>query len=160
MELGIWHYFDTVSDSNYEDDLGDLEDYGSGVDLSIEGTGVDVDNIYSETSNVFQFSLEDNPSYLTFGFSDFTEFNSTPSSATVVMVYKPTANNPNYLDMSLAGKPLPLLTGDSKKWYLYNQTVDVTGIAMNYPSNLTLYIEIGKENTKYINIDYLAVHLN
>ena len=102
--------------------------------FSVEGTGVDVNGIYSPTSNIFPFSLNNNPSYLTFGFSDFATFESNPSSITLVMIYRPTLNNPDYRDMSIAGKSIQKLNGNSKDtWYLYNQTVDVTGISMDYP---------------------------
>ncbi len=159
MELGIWHYFDTVSDSNYDEYIDDLKDHGSGVNFSSQSTGEELTG-YSPSSNIFPFSLNDNPSELTFRFSNFTTFESKPSSVTLVMIYQPTVENPQCQDMSIAGKSVPMLTGNSKNtWYLYNQTVDVTGISMDYPSDLTYYIKINKENSKYINIDYLAVRL-
>jgi hypothetical protein len=160
MNLSIPHYFETVSDPNYEQYLDDLKDHGSGVDLSIESTGKQLDS-YNPSSNIFPFSLNNDPSELTFRFRDFTTFESKPSSVTLVMIYQPTLNTPGYKDMSIAGKSVPMLTGVSKNtWYLYNQTVDVTGISMDHPSDLTLYIKIGKENSKHINLDYLAVYLN
>jgi hypothetical protein len=160
MNLSVWHYFDTISDSNYEQYLDDLKDYGSGVDLSIESTGKKLDG-YTPSSNIFPFSLNNNPSELTLKFSNFTAFESKPSSVTLVMIYQPTVNNPVYQNMSVAGKSVPALTGNSRDtWYLYNQTIDVTGISMNNPSDLALYLKIGKENSKYINIDYLAVRLS
>jgi len=160
MKKGIWYYFDTVSDSNYKQYMNYLKDYNSGVNLSINSTGKEL-NGYTASSNVFPFSLNNNPSELTFKFSNFTTFESKPSSVTLVMIYHPTVDTPKYLNMSIAGKSVPILTGDSKKyWYLYNQTVDVTGISMDYPSNLTLYMKIEEHNNKYINVDYLAVRLN
>ncbi len=158
MELGRWYYFNTVSDSNYEDDLDDLEDYGSVVDLSIEGTGVNLDS-YIPTSNLLEHNLKNNPMELTFSYSDSTEFNSTPNSATVVMIYLPTVNNPEYQDMSVAGELLPPLGGNSKNtWYLYNQTAN---IYIDDPSDLKLYMKVnGVTSSASIKIDYLAIRLN
>ena len=160
MKLGTWYYFDDVSDSNYKKHLDYLKDYNSGVNLSINSTGQNLNN-YTNSTNVFPFSLNNNPSELTFRFNNFTTFKSKPSSVTLVMIYKPTVKDPVYQNMSIAGKSVPVLAGNIKdNWYLYNQTVDVTGISMNDPSDLTLYIKIGKENSKSINIDYLAVRLD
>jgi hypothetical protein len=160
MKLNQWYYFDNVSDSNYKQYLDYLKNYNSGVNLSINSTGKEL-NDYTASSNVFPFSLNNNPSELTFRFSNFTTFESKPSSVTVVMIYNPTVKDPVYQNMSIAGKPVPVLTGKSKDtWYLYNQTVNVTGMSINYSSDLTLYIKIGEQNSKYINIDYLAVRLD
>jgi hypothetical protein len=160
MKLGTWYYFDTVSDSNYKQYLDYLKDYNSGVNLSINSTGKEL-NDYTASSNVFPFSLDNNPSELTFKFSNFTTFESKPSSVTLVMIYQPTVKNPSYQNMSIEGKSIPALTGNiASTWYLYNQTVNVSGMSINYPPDLALYINIGKQKNDYINIDYLAVRLN
>ena len=157
MKLNKWYSFDTASDKGIN--LFPLSDYGSTIDLSIK----DIDQAlsgYSESSNIFTYNLRNKPLESTFGFSGFTEFESQPSSATVLMIYQPKFDNPKYQDMSVSDIPLPKLTGNNKNtWYLYKQTVK--GLSISDPSELTYYIKIDKEKTsREIDIDYLAVYLS
>jgi hypothetical protein len=157
MKLKELYYFNVASDPTI--DLSRLRDYDSRVDFSIEDTkGKDLGNIYSP-SNIF--SPDNNTLESTFGFNGFTEFESQPSFVTIVMIYQPGSNNPQYQDMSsVSGISLQTLNGTSKQnWYLYKQTVPCTLISD--PSKLTYYIKIdGLTSNKNINIDYLAIYLS
>lgn len=157
MELNKPYYFNTVSITGI--DLSSLRDCGSGADLSIQSTGQALSG-YSQSSNIVTYNLKDSSFEPTFGFSGFTEFESQPSSATILMIYRPKFKEPDYQDTNISGKSLPELTGDKDDtWYLYKQAT--TNLSISDPSNLTYYIKIGKENgNKYIDIDYLAIYLS
>lgn len=157
MQLNRWYCFNTVSVTGMN--LSYLSDYGTGANLSTQSTG-QVLSEYSSISNIFTFNLNKKTFEPTFGFSNFTEFEYQPSSATILMIYRPKFNNPKYQEMNVSGKPLPNLTGNTKDiWYLYQQTA--TNLSISNPSNLTYYIKIGEENGKNeIEIDYLAVYLS
>ena len=100
-----WYSFDTASDTTI--DLYRLRDYGSPVDLSIKNTNPGFGWIHT-SSNIFTHDLKNNPLESTFGFSSFTEFESQPSSATILMIYQlPKLSNPPY--MTFAGNALPTL---------------------------------------------------
>jgi hypothetical protein len=112
-------------------------------------------------NNIFTHNLQNNNTLeSTFGFNDFTEFESQPNFVTILMIYKPRFNNPQYQNMSVSGIPLPALNGkDQNIWYLYKYTVPCTSISD--PSKLTYYIKINGENgKKEIDIDYIAIYLN
>ena len=87
MKLNQWYYFNTAS--NTEIDLFPLMDCGSPVDLSIQNTaGNDLGKKYSKSSNVLTCNLDNSSFESTFGFNGFTEFESQPSSVTILMVYQ------------------------------------------------------------------------
>lgn len=157
MKLNQWYSFDTSSDPTIE--MYRLSDYGSAVDLSVQNTTpTQVLSGYSASSYITH-NLKDNPLESTFGFSSFTEFESQPSSAKILIIYRlPNFNNLSY--MAFIGNPLnPTLTKSSgNDWYLYTQTI--TDVSINDPSDLKFYLEIGAENGRKIDIDYLAVYLS
>ncbi|WP_232316193.1 hypothetical protein [Methanosarcina vacuolata] len=153
------HYFNTVSST--EVNLSYLKDYSSssGVDFSTESTG-EILSTYS-SSSYYSHNLNGNPLNLTFGFNNSTKLEpNSPSSITLIMIYQPTFKNPSYQSMTIAGKVLPTMTGNSQNtWYLYNQTTNISSISG--PSNLTFNLKINSENKdRAINIDYLAVYLS
>lgn len=156
MKLNQWYCFDTASDPAI--DLSRLMGHGSDslVDFSIANTCEPLDNKYKE-SNIFTHDLKNNSLDSIFGFSSFTEFESQPSSVTILMIYQlPVLSNHPY--MTIAGKPLPLLKEDNgNKWYLYKQTV--SGVSISDPSDLKFNLKIDAQNGK-IGIDYLAVYLS
>jgi hypothetical protein len=156
MKLNQWYSFNAASDPTI--DLSRLMDCGFPVDFSIQNT----DKALSEYSknNIFTYNLGNSTLESIFGFNGFTEFESQPSSVTILMIYHPEFDNPTYQDMSVSGISLPKLTGkDKKNWYLYKYTVPCTSISD--PSKLTYYIKINGENgNKEIDIDYLAVYLS
>ncbi|MGI5990757.1 MAG: hypothetical protein ACOX79_00750 [Methanosarcina sp.] len=154
MKLNQWYCFDTVSDTRI--DLYRLRDYGSPVDLSIQNT--QALSKYSPSSNIFTHDLKNNPLESVFGFSSFTEFESQPSSAKILMIYRlPDLNNPPY--MIFTGNALDPLTEDNgNSWYLYTKTVSAASI--NDPSDLGFYLKIDAENGRKIDIDYLGVYLS
>ena len=95
MKLNQWYSFDTASDTTI--DLYRLRDYGSPVNLTINNTNP-VLNGY-KSSNIFTHDLKNNPFESIFGFSSFTEFESQPSSAKILMIYQlPNLNNPPIYD--------------------------------------------------------------
>lgn len=112
-------------------------------------------------NNIFTHNLQNNNTLeSTFGFNGFTEFEYQPKFVTILMIYRPRFNDPQYQNMSVSGIPLPTLNGkDQNIWYLYKHTVPCTSISD--PSKLTYYIKINGENgKKEIDIDYLAVYLS
>jgi hypothetical protein len=153
------YYFNTASNAGI--DLFPLMDCGSPVDLSIQNTaGNELGKKYSKSSNVLTCNLNNNSFESTFGFSGFTEFESQPTSVTILMVYQPqNSNNAPYMSMSIAGKPLSLLVDNyNNNWYLYKQTV--SGVSISDPSDLEFNLRIDAQNEKPIDIDYLAVYLS
>lgn len=155
MKLNQWYCFNAASDPTI--DLSRLMDYDSRVDLSIQNTDQALSG-YSESSYITH-DLKDNPLESTFGFSSFTEFESQPNSAKILMIYRlPDLNNPPY--MTFTGNALdPTLTEDNgNRWYLYTKTVSAASI--NDPSDLEFYLKIDAQNGKKIDIDYLAVYLS
>ncbi|MGB9938535.1 hypothetical protein [Methanosarcina sp.] len=150
------YYFNTVSVTGVN--LSALMDYGSGVNISTQSTGEPF-GTYS-FSNYYPYNLN-SPLNLTFGFNNSTKLEPyPPNSVTLIMIYQPTFNSPSYQSMTIAGKALPIMTGNSQNtWYLYNQT---TNISISDPSNLTFNLKINSAsgNGKNINIDYLAVYLS
>jgi hypothetical protein len=156
MKLDQWYCFNAASDPTM--DLSCLRDCGFPVDFSIQNTDKALSE-YSE-NNIFMYNLGNNALESTFGFSGFTEFESQPSSVTILMIYHPEFNNPTYQDMSVSGISLPKLNGTSKDtWYLYKHTVK--DLSISDPSKLTYYMKINGENgNKMIDIDYLAVYLS
>jgi hypothetical protein len=158
MKLNQLYCFNTVSVTGI--DLSLLSDNGTGADLSTQNTDQALSG-YSPSSNILTYDLHKSSFETTFGFSGFTEFESQPNSATILMIYRPKFDSPNYQDMNVSGKSLIKLTGNNEDtWYLYKQTA--TNLSISDPSNLTYYIKIGKEQNgnKNIDIDYLAVYLN
>jgi hypothetical protein len=160
MKLNQLYCFDTVS--NPAIDLSSLIDPSLPASASTQANTTGQDLSGYSPNDIFTYNLQNNNSLeSTFGFNGFTEFESQPSLVTILMIYQPGANNPQYQDMSIiADTFLPKLTGtDKDKWYLYKQTVPCTSISD--PSKLTYYIKINGENgKKEINIDYLAVYLS
>lgn len=155
MKLNQWYSFDTSSDPTIE--LYRLSDYGSAVDLSIQNT----DKVLSgySASSYITHDLKDNPLESTFGFSSFTEFESKPSLAKILIIYRlPALNNLSY--MAFTGNSLnPALTEDNgKKWYLYTRTIPAASI--NDPSDLDFYLRIDAENGRKVDIDYIGVYLS
>ncbi|MCC4765866.1 hypothetical protein FXW07_04320 [Methanosarcina sp. DH1] len=156
MKLNQWYSFDTASDPTIE--LYRLSDCGSPVNLSVQNITDQVLSGYTESSYVTH-DLKNNPFDSTFGFDSFTEFESQPNSAKILIIYRlPDINNPSY--MSFAGNSLnPALTeGNGNKWYLYTRTIPATSI--NDPSDLDFYLRIDAETGKKVDIDYLAVYLS
>ncbi len=154
MKLDKWYCFETVSGTNV--DLSKLRDYDLNSNLA-QDTGKL--SGYS-SNNSFTHNLKDNPLYSTFEFSSFTEFEFQPSSATILMIYRPKFNSDSSY-VTFAGKALdPTLTGSNNgnDWYLYKQTISAASI--NDPSDLDFYLKIGAENGRKIDIDYLAVYLS
>lgn len=160
MKLNQWYCFNTASDPTI--DLSSLMDYDSRVAfLTQADTRGKILSGYSSI-NIFTPNLQNNNTFeSTFGFNGFTEFESQPSFVTIVMIYQPGSNNPQYQDMSsVSGISLQTLNGTSKQnWYLYKQTVPCTLISD--PSKLTYYLKIDElTSNKNINIDYLAIYLS
>lgn len=156
MKLNQWYSFDTSSDPTTE--LYRLSDYGSTVDLSVENITALVLNGYTASSYITH-DLKDNPLESTFGFSSFTEFESRPTSAKILIIYRlPDISNPSY--MSFIGNSLnPALTeGNGNKWYLYTRTIPAASI--NDPSDLDFYLRIDAENGRKVDIDYIGVYLS
>lgn len=153
MKLNKWYFFNTVSGTGI--DLSCLRDCDPTVVIPIENS----DGPLSEYSNgnIFTHDLKKDSLESTFGFSGFTEFESQPNSVTILMIYHPRFNNPQYQDMSVSGTPLPKLTGNNKEnWYLYKQTIPTSA---SDPSKLKYHIKIDLQNGE-IDIDYLAVSLS
>jgi hypothetical protein len=156
MKLNQWYCFNTASDAGI--DLFPLMDCGSPVDLSIQNTaGNNLGKKYSKSSNVLTCNLDNNSFESTFGFSDFTEFESQPTSVTILMVSQAPNLNSSYT--TLAGKALPPLADNYKNnWYLYKKTIN--GISISDPSDLEFNLKIDAQKGKKIDIDYLAVYLS
>jgi hypothetical protein len=143
MKLNQWYCFDTASDPTI--DLSRLMDCGSPVDLSIQNTDKVLSG-YSKSSYITH-DLKDNPFESTFGFSSFTEFESQPSSAKILMIYRLSKlNNSPY--MTFTGNELdPTLTGDNgNNWHLYTKTISAESI--KDPLDLHFYLKIDAENGK------------
>lgn len=159
MKMNQLYYFNTVADPVI--DLSRLMDYDSRVSfLTQTDTRGQILSGYSP-NNIFTHNLQNNNTLeSTFGFNGFTEFESQPNFVTILMIYKPRFNDPQYQDMSVSGIPLPTLNGEDQNiWYLYKHTVPCTSISD--PSKLTYYIKINGENgKKEIDIDYLAIYLS
>jgi hypothetical protein len=161
MKLNQWYCFEISSDSAI--DLSRLMNYGSdSLDFSIVNTCKSLGNSNKyDSSNNNIFTSGNNKSFeSTFGFNSFTEFESKPSSVTILMIYKfPQLNN---LDMTIAGTaidPKVLIDNDNNnQWYLYKQTIN--GISINDPSDLKFHLNIDAQGGKDIQIDYLAVYLS
>jgi hypothetical protein len=159
MEMDKWYNFNKISDNgaNSGVDLLSFKDYGTGFSFPTNDPYDSVLNPYSKDNNVF---LHDQPYTLnlTFGFNDYTEFESQPTSATIRMIYHYTFSNTNPGTIQISGKSFDSLTGPKNTdWCLYNKT---TSINITEPSNLTLNLRLNHQNPKYIEIDYLAVRLN
>jgi hypothetical protein len=103
MKLNQWYFFNAASDPTI--DLSRLMDCGFPVDFSIQNT----DQALSEYSknNIFTYNLGNSTLESIFGFNGFTEFESQPSSVTILMIYHPGFETPQYQDMSVSGIPLP-----------------------------------------------------
>lgn len=159
MKLNQWYSFDTSSDTTI--DLYRLRDYGAPVNFSIQDTtGKDLGKTYSESSYVLTDILDNDNSFESiFGFNGFTEFDSEPSSVTILMIYQFPKLDP-LPNMTLRGETLPQLVDNNKNnWYLYQQTIN--NISISDPSDLEFNLKIGAQNgNKKINIDYLAVYLS
>jgi hypothetical protein len=156
MKLNQWYSFDTSSDPTIE--LYRLSDYGSTVDLSVENITNLVLSGYTESSYLTH-DLKDNPLESTFGFSSFTEFESKPTLAKILIIYRlPVLNNLSY--MAFTGNSLnPALTeSNGKNWYLYTKTIPAASI--NDPSDLDFYLRIDAENGRKVDIDYIGVYLS
>lgn len=159
MKLNQWYYFNTASNTGI--DLFPLMDGGTPVDLSIKNTeGNNLGTKYSKSSNVLTCNLHNNSFESTFGFNGFTEFESQPSSVTILMVYQPqNSNNAPSMSMSIAGKPLSLSADKyNNNWCIYKQTV--SGVSISDPSDLEFNLNIYADKGKSIDIDYLAVYLS
>ena len=158
MKLHQWYCFDTASDPTI--DLSRLIDYGSGslVNFSIVNTCESLGNKYNTPNNNI-FTSSNNASFeSTFGFNSFTEFESQPSSVTILMIYQlPKLNS---LNMTIAGKTIDpnTLIGNTNNWYLYKQTIN--GVSISDPSNLKFNLRIDAQGGKDIKIDYLGVYLS
>ena len=126
MELGKWYYFDTFT-GTYEGtsisgstDPNVLKDRDKGPSLP-QGVQNYILNPYSSV-NDFKHSMEKNVKTLdlNFGVNSFSSFSSTstPTKATILMIYNFSGSTKPNIVMTLAG------TGDTFKpkdgWCLYN----------------------------------------
>jgi len=159
MKLNQWYCFNKVSDSTV--DLSQFENYGSGTDFSVDTTNQDETLSAYSPDQEFTYNVKKNTLELTFGFNDFTKFESNPTSATIRMIYHYNFDSPSG-NMEVAENSLDFLSGTKDNWYLYNET---KAININDPSELTFYLKINKVGgdskiSTNITIDYLAVYLS
>jgi hypothetical protein len=159
MRLNRWYCFNKVSDSTVN--LSKFASCGSGANFSVDTT--DNDEILSDYNPDQEFTyskIKNSPLQLSFGFNNYTEFKSKPSSATIRMIYRYNYNSPSG-DLKVSGNSLEFLSGSINEWYLYNETKTIN---ITDPSELTFDLTIQKSTgggtEKNITIDYLAVRLN
>ncbi|WP_292373849.1 DUF7289 family protein [Methanosarcina sp. UBA411] len=170
MELGKWYYFDIFT-GTYEGTLisasitnpNMLTDHDEDYSLPI-GSFKNYELSSYSGVNDFNYDMGKNGKTLnlTFGFNSFSSFNSTstPTHATICMIYSFNNSDKPNIVMTLAG------TGNDAfqpkdGWCLYNQTLSITP---EDPKDITLNLKVNTDNgndasgTFYI--DYLAVYLS
>ena len=93
-------------------------------------------------------------------FTNFTEFNNTPSSATIRMIYRYTRSSTDRPDMKIWFTGItPDSFSPQDNWRLYNDTFMISS---DTPSDLNFNVEIDADNKEQgtFYIDYLAVYLS
>jgi hypothetical protein len=164
MKLGKWYCFDTVTGTYDGAPISTsptlLKDYDSSfVFPSGSYKGLELTS-YSSTNNFSQEVAKNKKLVLNFNFKNFAEFNNTPSSATIRMIYMYKRNDSNRPDMDMwfTGKTHDSINPQDN-WRLYNDTFMVSP---GTPSDLNFNVDIDAENKEQgtLYIDYLAVYLS
>ncbi|WP_156164064.1 hypothetical protein [Methanosarcina sp. 1.H.T.1A.1] len=168
MKLGTWYYFDTFSGTyngmvlSPSPDPALLIDYDPLASLPTgDSQGVQVTPYYSK--NEFSKSIDEQKNLqLTFGFNNYTKFESSPSKATILMVYKyDKVQNEPEMESQVGGKSVTTNKIPCGNWIVYNNTYTFS-MSPSSPSSLTFNLDVKAWNNEQgtFHIDYLAVRLD
>jgi hypothetical protein len=169
MELGKWYYFNTFN-GTYEKTLipsnitdpNVLKDRNENYSLPL---GVKNQQLSSYSRvNDFNYIMGQSGKNLNlnFGFNGFSSFSSTstPTNATICMIYSFSGSKEPNIVMTLAGTGNDAFKPNSG-WCLYNETLP---ISPKNPEDITLNLKIttdsGNSAAGTVSIDYLAIYLS
>lgn len=168
MRLKQWYYFDTFTGIINGAALSPspnpvlLRDYDSAQSSLPSGNFPGVELIPYNSKNEFSKRIGKNENIdLSFKINGYTEFESTPSQATILMVYRYERENTSgaKMEMSFAGANLPSINKLPDNWRVYNQTVS---ISPSSPSDLAFNLKVSSSNNEQgtFHIDYLTFYLS
>jgi hypothetical protein len=174
MKLNQWYCFDTAI-GTYKDEtpLSPSPDPANFMDSNYVNPSIpsesstDTELSSYKSKNEFSRHLEEQESInLTLGFSDYTKLESTPSKATVLIIYKydndySTKNSNPTMEMSLAGVKFDSINSFPTGWRVHYDTKKFTASPTS-PSNLIFNLKAITKNNQggTFHIDYLAIYLS
>jgi hypothetical protein len=163
----VWYLFEkasgTYKGNQFIIDPTLLQEYNSSIVLpSKNSPGTDLNPYFPKYE--FTYNLQDNNKNLdmNLGFNNNTSFESTPSSATILMVYRYEKSEEELptLEMSFNGNNPKTITS-RENWSLYEETFSIPS-SSNSLSDLKfiLTVKTASKNQGTLHVDYLAVRLD
>ncbi|AKB46272.1 hypothetical protein MSKOL_0495 [Methanosarcina sp. Kolksee] len=173
MKLNQWYCFDTFTGTYSGTTLSPSPDPANLTDSNYVTPSLPPESFtntelspYNSKNEFSQYLGKKENIDLTLGFNDYTKFESTPSKATVLIIYKyenddPTKYSDPTMEMSLAGVNFESVNDFPMVWRVLYDTKTFT-VSPTSPSDLIFNLKAITKNNQQgtFYIDYLAVYLS